>query len=194
MQLNQSPIKQTTWATHSVTPTTKRQISDEIKNVWSFFHLPSLHIHGVPFRHEYFLLVCFNFSFRTEIKHLADRTYTKHMPPYAAAITRNTARIYRADTWNIRHERRPITLNTFALSTKSTPPAARAKVQTPPEIRDFNSSLKHPDCPWGPPSLLLNRLKPNDLKKRSTAQLTSRRCILYIYSTNIRTEYFKHAA
>jgi len=27
-----------------------------------------------------------------------------------------------------------------------------------------------------------------------TAQLTSRCCILYICSTNIRTEYFKHAA
>jgi hypothetical protein len=27
-----------------------------------------------------------------------------------------------------------------------------------------------------------------------TALLTSRRCILYIYSTNIHTEYFKHAA
>jgi hypothetical protein len=27
-----------------------------------------------------------------------------------------------------------------------------------------------------------------------TAPLTSRRCILYIYSSNIRTEYFKHAA
>jgi hypothetical protein len=27
-----------------------------------------------------------------------------------------------------------------------------------------------------------------------TAPLKSRRCILYIYSTNIRTEYFKHAA
>ena len=26
-----------------------------------------------------------------------------------------------------------------------------------------------------------------------TAPLTSRRCILYIYSTNIGTEYFKHA-
>ena len=26
-----------------------------------------------------------------------------------------------------------------------------------------------------------------------TAPLTSRCCILYIYSTNIRTEYFKHA-
>ena len=27
-----------------------------------------------------------------------------------------------------------------------------------------------------------------------TAPLTSRSCILYIYSTNIRTEFFKHAA
>jgi hypothetical protein len=27
-----------------------------------------------------------------------------------------------------------------------------------------------------------------------TAMLTARLCILYIYSTNIRTEYFKHAA
>ena len=26
-----------------------------------------------------------------------------------------------------------------------------------------------------------------------TAQLTSKRCILYIYSTNVGTEYFKHA-
>ena len=40
----------------------------------------------------------------------------------------------------------------------------------------------------------INPLKPNDLKKRRTTQLTSRCCILYIYSTNIRTEYFKHAA
>jgi len=41
---------------------------------------------------------------------------------------------------------------------------------------------------------ILHPLKPNDLKKRRTAQLTSRCCILYIYSTNIRTEYFKHAS
>ena len=40
----------------------------------------------------------------------------------------------------------------------------------------------------------INPLKSNDLKKRRTAQLTSRCCILHIYSTNIRTEYFKHAA
>ena len=42
--------------------------------------------------------------------------------------------------------------------------------------------------------LVINLLKLNDLKKRCTAQLTSRCSILYIYSTNIRTEYFKPAA
>ena len=40
--------------------------------------------------------------------------------------------------------------------------------------------------------LVINLLKLNDLKKRCTAQLTSRCSILHIYSTNIRTEYFKH--
>ena len=40
----------------------------------------------------------------------------------------------------------------------------------------------------------INRLAPNDIYKRRTAQLNSRRCILNIYSTNILTEYFKHAA
>ena len=39
-----------------------------------------------------------------------------------------------------------------------------------------------------------NPLKPNDPYICRTAPLTSRRCILYIYSTNIRNEYFKHAA
>ena len=40
---------------------------------------------------------------------------------------------------------------------------------------------------------LLNRLKPNDAYMGRTAPLTSKRCILYIYSTNISTEHFKHA-
>jgi hypothetical protein len=39
---------------------------------------------------------------------------------------------------------------------------------------------------------LFNPLKPNDFYRGRTAQLTSKRCILYIYSTNIGTEYFKH--
>jgi hypothetical protein len=33
---------------------------------------------------------------------------------------------------------------------------------------------------------------PNDPYRGRTALLTSKRCILYIYSTNIGTEYFKH--
>ena len=41
---------------------------------------------------------------------------------------------------------------------------------------------------------VINPLAPNDVYIRRTAQLTSRRCILNIYSTNILTEYFKHAA
>ena len=40
----------------------------------------------------------------------------------------------------------------------------------------------------------LNHLTPNGHYMGLTAQLTSRCCILYIYSTNIRTEYFKYAA
>ena len=39
----------------------------------------------------------------------------------------------------------------------------------------------------------INPLTPNDLYMSSTAPLTSKRCILYIYSTNVGTEYFKHA-
>ena len=41
--------------------------------------------------------------------------------------------------------------------------------------------------------LFVNRLTPNDLYMGRTAPLTSKRCILCIYSTNIGTEYFKHA-
>ena len=38
----------------------------------------------------------------------------------------------------------------------------------------------------------VNPLTPNDSYSRRTALLTSKRCILYIYSTNTGTEYFKH--
>jgi hypothetical protein len=42
--------------------------------------------------------------------------------------------------------------------------------------------------------VFINPLTSNDPYMGHTAPLTSRRCILYIYSTNLRTEYFKHAA
>ena len=38
-----------------------------------------------------------------------------------------------------------------------------------------------------------NPLTPNDPYMGRTAPLTSKRCILYIYSTNVGTEYFKYA-
>ena len=39
---------------------------------------------------------------------------------------------------------------------------------------------------------VVNPLTPNDPYRGRTAPLTSKRCILYIYSTNIGIEYFKH--
>jgi len=39
---------------------------------------------------------------------------------------------------------------------------------------------------------MFNPLTPNDCYRGHTAPLTSKRCILYIYSTNLGTEYFKH--
>ena len=40
--------------------------------------------------------------------------------------------------------------------------------------------------------LIMNPLTPNDCYTGRTASLTSKRCIWYMYSTNIGTEYFKH--
>jgi len=40
--------------------------------------------------------------------------------------------------------------------------------------------------------LEFNPLTPNESYRGRTATLTSKRCILYFYSTNIGTEYFKH--
>ena len=39
---------------------------------------------------------------------------------------------------------------------------------------------------------IINPLTPNDDYSGRTTPLTSKRCILYIYSTNTGTEYFKH--
>jgi len=39
---------------------------------------------------------------------------------------------------------------------------------------------------------VINRLTPNDPYMCRTSPLTSKRCILYIYSTNVGNEYFKH--
>jgi hypothetical protein len=49
-------------------------------------------------------------------------------------------------------------------------------------------------CTLSKMSSVLNPLPPNDIYICHTALITSRSCILNIYSANIRTEYFKHAA
>ena len=51
------------------------------------------------------------------------------------------------------------------------------------------SDLEYNACSW---NRFVNPLMPNDHNSGRTAPLTSKRCILYIYSTNIGTEYFKH--
>ena len=40
--------------------------------------------------------------------------------------------------------------------------------------------------------MFINPFTSNDHYRGRTVSLTSKRCILYIYSTNICTEYFKH--
>ena len=47
-------------------------------------------------------------------------------------------------------------------------------------------------CQYGCLSIDFNSLTPNDPYSGRTAQLTFKRCILYIYSTNIGIECFKH--
>ena len=57
----------------------------------------------------------------------------------------------------------------------------------------WSNITDHITCNVTSISIWLNRLTPNDPYMGRTAPLTSKRCILYIYSTNIGTEYFKHA-
>jgi hypothetical protein len=53
-----------------------------------------------------------------------------------------------------------------------------------------NNLTRHTITCYTPHSV--NHMTPNGHFSGRTALLTSRRCILYIYSTNIHTEYFKH--
>ena len=62
------------------------------------------------------------------------------------------------------------------------------------EIRDLYRKRFTGEIKWGGGRIFgVNPLMPNDLYMSRTAPLTSKRFILYIYSTNVGTEYFKHA-
>jgi len=53
-------------------------------------------------------------------------------------------------------------------------------------------TIKWFDDIHGAATRMINLLTPNDPYSGRIAPLTSKRCILYIYSTNTGTEYFKH--
>ena len=61
-------------------------------------------------------------------------------------------------------------------------------------LQTFQCLLVHPASAYfiTTKPLIFNPLTPNDHYSGRTAPLTSKRCILYIYSTNIGTGYFKH--
>jgi hypothetical protein len=60
-------------------------------------------------------------------------------------------------------------------------------------VKWFGETAQNRKETWREHEGSVNPLTPNDLYMSRTAPLTSKRCILYIYSTNIGTEYFKHA-
>ena len=63
----------------------------------------------------------------------------------------------------------------------------------PPSCAVFMKSGKLNFLEPSGPLQAFNPFTLNDLYMSRTAPLTSKRCILYIYSTNVGTEYFKHA-
>ena len=72
---------------------------------------------------------------------------------------------------------------------------ARSSVAIPTELPGPHDDIKHKIQYRLRPSqatIYINPLTPNDPYSDRTAPLTSKRCILYIYSTNIGTEYFEH--
>ena len=80
-------------------------------------------------------------------------------------------------------ETRDLTRSDFRMSGWLNSEVCRRKVDTRDELL-----TRRLDTAAG-----ISRLTPNDPYMGRTAPLTSKRCILYIYSTNIGTEYFKHA-
>ena len=64
---------------------------------------------------------------------------------------------------------------------------SRKRKEAPPKYRSHIYIISCANLPY------INRLTPNDPYMGRTAPLTSKRCILYIYSKNIVTEYFKRS-
>jgi hypothetical protein len=79
-------------------------------------------------------------------------------------------------------------LSKYGVSTDQSKVTASWNVPQPKTVRDVGAFLGLS----GYYRSFINPLTPNDHYSGRTAPLTSKHCILYIYSTNIGTEYFKH--
>ena len=73
-----------------------------------------------------------------------------------------------------------------------TTPTSHTETPTHIETRTHNQCGDIIGKSQAPDDGCINLLTPNDPYSCRTAPLTSKRCILYIYSTNTRTECFKH--
>jgi len=82
----------------------------------------------------------------------------------------------------------------FCKTCRSALATAKIPIQRPPKTISpvVNRPCSQVDHPPPPFVAEFNPLTPNDTYRGRTASLTSKRCILYMYSTNIGTEYFKH--
>ena len=73
-----------------------------------------------------------------------------------------------------------------------TTPTSHTETPTHIEKRTLNQCGDTIENSQAPDDGYINPLTPNDPYSGRTAPLTSKCCILYIYSTNTGTEYFKH--
>jgi hypothetical protein len=93
-----------------------------------------------------------------------------------------------------------MTTSDILKSSVSTSVQADVQENYDPNIITQNKSYKdlqfifHLECSWTLNVQHINPLTSNGHYAGCTAPLTSRCCILNIYSTNICTEYFKHSA
>ena len=73
-----------------------------------------------------------------------------------------------------------------------TTPTSHTETPTHVETRTRNQCGDMTEKVQAPDDRCINLLMPNNDYSDRTAPLTSKRCILCIYSTNVGTEYFKH--
>ena len=143
---------------------------------WLFSVLPRLHV---------FLVCCSRIFWITFLPSFFSASISLHGSPKTVKHNRP-----RKTPMRKLHINRVSILSVYPEKKRSSNPAFSGF----PNISFCTHFQKHLSCNIRcSPAVTLNRLTPNDPYMGRIAPLTSKRCILYIYSTNVGTEYFKHA-